>query len=592
MVYCTPLSTNALYQAVLMVSAGSSLFSYSISCDSQALVSFDYGPASFGIVSGGVSISRQLMVQNQAAVAVAISLSIVVDSSASTVGNRRRAATTLGDSWVSYSDTATVSLSPGGFTLAPSSEGKQLVLLSLVPLLPFAHSFELQFTTSFTVRPVTVAQLDWYAVAPILEFENNRSVIDLGLVPVGSSHTGSVAVSNLGNSAVDLTGLLVDASSNSWLSVSASLVFPFQVLANEDAAIMAKCTPTNVGSFATTATLTSSSYVSPEVSILISCIGTATCRDGYQNQGETGIDCGGPCAPCSSTVPAMPQPPPPSSAPLATELAPPVTVDSQSSAQEQPAVASANNATHLPPPPASLPLQYDQPVLPLDSRLSTQTISSTVVQPLATDGSSTTVVVFSQSGRSASVTVSSGAGAGGATALIVGPAAPSMLATAAQLSSVHLGSLAIDVSLSNGTSQLASAAQLCFSIDPTTNYKSACLGYIDSSGRWQCEDKCLSNSNATQLCGSTGHFTNFAVLLSGGGGRQCDSYITGSWRGDLALAASVAGFIILLSCVVLALGCSTPGRLLLAGPEGRRILQVRNESMTVQSLQQDTSSFE
>jgi len=26
-----------------------------------------------------------------------------------------------------------------------------------------------------------------------------------------------------------------------------------------------------------------------------------TCNDGIQNQGETGIDCGGPCAPCSSS---------------------------------------------------------------------------------------------------------------------------------------------------------------------------------------------------------------------------------------------------------------------------------------------------
>ena len=26
---------------------------------------------------------------------------------------------------------------------------------------------------------------------------------------------------------------------------------------------------------------------------------TATCYDGIQNQGEEGIDCGGPCAPCA-----------------------------------------------------------------------------------------------------------------------------------------------------------------------------------------------------------------------------------------------------------------------------------------------------
>lgn len=31
---------------------------------------------------------------------------------------------------------------------------------------------------------------------------------------------------------------------------------------------------------------------------------TATCSDGIQNQGETGVDCGGPCAACSTTAPA------------------------------------------------------------------------------------------------------------------------------------------------------------------------------------------------------------------------------------------------------------------------------------------------
>ena len=32
-------------------------------------------------------------------------------------------------------------------------------------------------------------------------------------------------------------------------------------------------------------------------------IPTATCSDGIQNQGETGVDCGGPCATCSTTTP-------------------------------------------------------------------------------------------------------------------------------------------------------------------------------------------------------------------------------------------------------------------------------------------------
>jgi len=77
-------------------------------------------------------------------------------------------------------------------------------------------------------------------------------------------------------------------------------------------------------------------------------------------------------------------------------------------------------------------------------------------------------------------------------------------------------------------------------------------------------------SNSTQICGSTSHFTNFAVLLSGGGGRQCDSYITGSWRGDLGLAASVAGFVIVVCVAVLAFGYTQTGRRFISGREGVR----------------------
>jgi len=228
----------------------------------------------------------------------------------------------------------------------------------------------------------------------------------------------------------------------------------------------------------------------------------------------------------------------------------------------------------------------DQPLFPLDTSTSALTIEAQVVQPLATNGSSTTVVGTSTSGLSASVTLSSGAAGSGstgeATALVIGPASAAVLQSAARLSNVRLGSLAIDVTLTNGISQLASPAQVCFSIKPGTSYHSACLGYIDSSGRWQCEDKCPSMSNSTQICGSTSHFTNFAVLLSGGGGRQCNSYITGSWRGDLGLAASVAGFVIVVGVVVLAFGYTQTGRRFISGREGVRAsmrkLGARNDS--------------
>ena len=215
----------------------------------------------------------------------------------------------------------------------------------------------------------------------------------------------------------------------------------------------------------------------------------------------------------------------------------------------------------------ALPPPLNQPLFTLDTSTSAPTIATQVVQPLATNGSSTTVVVTSPSGLSASVTLSSGAAGGGGgdggdeTAVLVGPVSASVLQSATQLSNVRLGSLAIDVTLTNGTSQLSSAAQLCFSTKEATSYHSACLGYIDSSGRWQCEDKCLSMSNSTQICGSTSHFTNFAVLLSGGGGRQCNPYITGTWQGDLGLAAAVFGFVWCIAlCACFAFLFDTPYR--------------------------------
>mgnify|MGYP001035934450 CR=1 FL=1 len=144
---------------------------------------------------------------------------------------------------------------------------------------------------------------------------------------------------------------------------------------------------------------------------------------------------------------------------------------------EPPRVSHANDTAsgtiQEPPPPLYQPT--------LDTGI-TWTIATPVVQPLATNGSSTTVTVTSPSGRSASVTLSSGGDTGEATALVVAPVSASELQSAARLSNVRLGSLAIDVTLANGTSQLSSPAQVCFSINQGTSYHSACLGYIDSSG--------------------------------------------------------------------------------------------------------------
>jgi hypothetical protein len=48
--------------------------------------------------------------------------------------------------------------------------------------------------------------------------------------------------------------------------------------------------------------------------------------------------------------------------------------------------------------------------------------------------------------------------------------------------------------------------------------KSGCLGYIDERvdpPKWVCEDPCVKH-NGNTLCGTTDHFTSFAILLNGG----------------------------------------------------------------------------
>ena len=613
-VSCTPFNEMAQYQVTLVVIAGSSVtYSYPIVCNAQPFVSLDVGALSLGPLKGGELKYRLITLGNQVSMPVSLSLSGIIDgmisngsidpsgSNGSSDANhsnnstsyRRSTLEALDNSWTLSSAVAIVSLTPGSITLA--ANGSILVTLSLIPLAPFSHTLVLQLETPFTLSPVSVAQLSWYCVAPLIEFESNDSnttVIDIGSVPVGASKVGGGLLSNVGNAVLELNGLSIGSSSSTWLSVLSPV--PNQLLPSELLAITVECAPASTGTFSTTAMLSSSSLVVPDLSISITCVGTASCDDGYRNQGEDGIDCGGPCEPC--VVPPPPLPPPPSSTPPAVPL------PSNSSSSSSPA------ATGVPPTPSAssgnssnsnnnnggntqpLPPPVSQPHLTLEMSTLAPTITMQVIQPLSTNGSATTIVVTSPSGRSASVTVSSDTGE--ATALVVGPVSASVVQSATMVSNVRLGSLAIDVTLANGTSQLSSPAQLCFSTNERTSYRSACLGYIDSSGRWQCEDKCLSMSNSTQICGSTSHFTNFAVLLSGGGGRQCNPYITGSWQGDLGLAAAVFGFVWGLAfCACFAFLFDTPYRRWLRNdlraPRRRRSIDSRTAELEVGMVNPD-----
>lgn len=80
-----------------------------------------------------------------------------------------------------------------------------------------------------------------------------------------------------------------------------------------------------------------------------------------------------------------------------------------------------------------------------------------------------------------------------------------------------LQSIAFDF-LPNGLA-FTKDATICIEPSPKFAAKGACLGYLDENVKpptWTCEDTCLSPGKNNQVCGETDHFTNFAILLSGG----------------------------------------------------------------------------
>lgn len=120
---------------------------------------------------------------------------------------------------------------------------------------------------------------------------------------------------------------------------------------------------------------------------------------------------------------------------------------------------------------------------------------------------------------------------------------------------------------------------------------SVCLGYLDESerpSRWKCEDECLSGKDG-YLCGSTSHFTNFALLLGGqGGGDPCNSndpsLITGSWLGDVMLIMASVLFVLVVGVLVIILSTFIrPVQTLLLGREGARIRRTRKRQSFARS---------
>lgn len=143
-----------------------------------------------------------------------------------------------------------------------------------------------------------------------------------------------------------------------------------------------------------------------------------------------------------------------------------------------------------------------------------------------------------------------------------------------------LGSRVYDVSFVDETSKDFSV-ELCISSSSETD---ACLGYLDEKvfpPKWKCEDECLNKNANGQLCGSTSHFTNFAILLGGGGSGEdgCESfntYVTGSFYGDLALCLAVAGTCVCCGIIFIGFTFTPCGKKLVMSDEAKRVNRMRS----------------
>jgi len=546
---CTPLSDGTQFTATLLLESETNSYNYSIVCNSQASVTVSTpGPLMLGMLAGGTSSSQSLTVKNESPSQVDLSLSLQVDGGNNSTTSARRS---INDGTIVISPTGIVSLIPPAVSLPPGSS--TVVVLTIVPLAAFTHSTSVFLQTPSMSAPVNVLSLSWLAVVATISFVGPHS-ISLGPVPVGApAARGSVVFTNSGNAPL-IPSSVFDTTTmpSQWLTLVSTL--PSVVQPTDQVSVTLACAPSSTGMVSATWTIQSNALGQPDLFFSVTCVGTASCTDGFRNQGETGIDCGGPCPPCSTTptssppvppAPMPPSPPPPTpmsppSIPPGATLAPPSTNSSTTTTPANPPVSNGT-AAMVPSTSGTSPAPISQPLLPASSPPGS--IAMTAVQPVSSN--QVTVVVVTDPAGKPVATVALVGDANKPTVLIVSPVAQTTIDSAnaaSGISSSDLGSLVIDVTLANGTSQLQSPATICLQYRKSANLKNSCLAYINGNNQWQCTDNCLTkNTTADLLCGTTSHFTNFAVLLSGPSD-GCKAYVTGSWQGDLALVASLLGF--------------------------------------------------
>ena len=135
------------------------------------------------------------------------------------------------------------------------------------------------------------------------------------------------------------------------------------------------------------------------------------------------------------------------------------------------------------------------------------------------------------------------------------------------------------------TTQLSRDIEICIEVERGVEEDEVCLGFIDESvdpPEWKCEDEC-PEKKGSQICGKTGHATNFGVLLGGaGGGDSCGSsylYFTGDATWD---SITILLCILLMICIVIAVilvSMTAAGDRVVYGRERRNIHKIRRKGI-------------
>jgi hypothetical protein len=309
-VRCTARSQGSTYDARLVIATEGSAFVYHRWFTAVTSLRAETMP-DFGNVLGGKISSSSMVVHNDAAVDIDMALTFAADQTAT----RRQAQ----DSSMFTADSAVTYVTPSRVVIP--SGGSATVVLSILPTLPYSHSLPLYVATQFMTVAAPFSQAQWSSIMSAIAAEH-QSGLDFGSLPVGDARSLSIQINNTGNAILHVQRVsIANDGGTRWLQV---LAFPTSIAAQSSAPLTAECSPRDAQAHTTTVVISSDAPSTPQLEITVRCSGTATCSDGFKNQDETGVDCGGTtCAACVII------PPPPvainATSPPPTVLLPPTT---------------------------------------------------------------------------------------------------------------------------------------------------------------------------------------------------------------------------------------------------------------------------